>query len=90
MIDKFHDDYRGFGRLGREGYEITEPDREDYEYVRDVRIFSGVNKKTDGWKIVVDEVPFLFGDEPRGRVPARHHQVPQVRSRGSVDVPRAR
>ena len=61
VVDKFYDDYRGFGRLGREGYEVAEPQREDYEFVRDVRIFSGVNKKTDGWKIVVDEVPFLFG-----------------------------
>ena len=61
VMEKFHDDYRGFGRLGREGYEIKEPNAEDYEYVRDVRVFSGVNRETDGWKIVIDDVPFLFG-----------------------------
>jgi hypothetical protein len=61
VVDKYHDDYRGFGRLAREGYEVVGPEGVDFEFVRDVRVFTGVNRKTDGWKVVIDEVPFLFG-----------------------------
>jgi hypothetical protein len=60
VIERFHDNYRGFGRLAREGYEVTEPGPDGFEYVKDVRVFSR-NEKTHGWKVVIDEVPFLFG-----------------------------
>ena len=53
-------------RLARQGRLRDQGARgRDYEYVKDVRIFSGMADKGNGWKIVVDGVPFLFGDSYR-------------------------
>ena len=73
-----------------EGLEVLDKSFEDFEYVRDVRIFSGQADKGSGWKVVVDDVPFLFGDELPSGVPLRHPHLPKVWGRGSVHVPRAR
>lgn len=63
VIEKrYSDKYAGFGRLAEEGVEVPEPEEGNFEFVKDVRRFSGHNSpKIEGWKVIVDDVPFLFG-----------------------------
>lgn len=65
-IGRYHDRYRGFGRLAEEGVEVSEPSEEDFEFVNGVRLFSGTIDKGNGWKVIVDDVPFLFGTSHNG------------------------
>lgn len=63
VIEKrYGDRFGGFGRLEAEGVEVPEPDEGNFEYVKDVRAFAGHRSgKIEGWKVIVDGVPFLFG-----------------------------
>ena len=62
VIERYDDKYAGFGRLADEGVEVPEPEEGNFEYVKDVRVFAGHRSgKIEGWKVIVDDVPFLFG-----------------------------
>jgi len=60
---RYDDRYRGFGRLAEEGIEVPSPSEDDFEYVT-ARLFNKGREsvgKVEGWKVIVDDVPFLFG-----------------------------
>lgn len=63
VIEKrYSAEYGGFGRLAKEGVEVPEPEEGNFEYVKGVRPFAGHKPgKIEGWKVIVDDVPFLFG-----------------------------
>lgn len=63
VIEKrYGEKYAGFGRMAEEGVEVPEPEEGNFEYVKGVRHFGGHRSgKLDGWKVIVDDVPFLFG-----------------------------
>jgi hypothetical protein len=58
-------EYSGFGRLARDGYDVGPmPDRSKFEWLPYPGLPAwggGRISRTHGWKIVVDDVPFLFG-----------------------------
>jgi hypothetical protein len=83
VIERYPDRYRGFGRLAEEGLTIPDPSENDFEYVKDVRIFSGVADKSSGWKVVIDEVPFLFGDSYRAEALFVIHACPKCGVEGA-------
>jgi len=62
VIEKrYNDRYGGFGRLTEKGVEVPEPEEGNFEYVKDVRHFNGHKSgKLEGWKVIVEDVPFLF------------------------------
>lgn len=62
IIEKRYDDrYGGFGRLAEEGVEVPAPDPANFEQIK-IRHFGGHRSdKITGWKVVVDDVPFVFG-----------------------------
>lgn len=84
VIAKFHDDYSGFGRLAKEGFHVTAAKTEDFEYVKDVRVFQGGTAKTiEGWKIVIDDVPFVFGTTYQGTSLYLLHNCPKCGAEGA-------
>ena len=56
---------------------------EDFEHVKDVRIFSGMADKGNGWKVVIDDVPFLFGESYRAESLFVIHTCPKCGVEGA-------
>jgi hypothetical protein len=60
VMERFYDDYRGFGRLGKTGYDVRQPEREAFEYVSGVAKDGGHQSSVSGFRVEIEGVPFLF------------------------------